>query len=223
MEISQTALAFMLLCSLISGAGLGLFYDALRIVRAVFGVSCKRTSAIGDGVVKASFIERVLLPCLPLFAVRWCRTQNNDVNISKKGLRHKRNILPTVIIFVGDVIFGTVVGLTAVILTYYTNNGQTRGFVFLGMAIGFAVYRLTLAKLVRGVSDIILFAVKVGISYSLYFLSFPVIKVFALLRYLARKATEAFRSIYRSRRISVYCKNEKLRLEKLADTAFMNK
>ncbi len=223
MEVSQTALAFMLLCSFISGAGLGLFYDFLRIVRAVFGVSCRNMSAIDSGVKKAPFIERVSLPCLPLFASRWCRMQNNDVNISKKGSRHKQKILPTVIIFVGDVIFGIVVGLTAVILTYYTNNGQTRGFVFFGMSVGFAVYRFTLAKLVRGVSDIILFAVKVAISYSLYFLSLPVIKLLALLGRFARWAAGVFRNIHRNRRISAYCKNERSRLEKLAETAFINK
>lgn len=222
MELSQKALAFMFLYSVLTGVGLGVFYDILRIIRVAVGVrysgrSGSRTARKALCECKSdedescehsgSVADRIPLPLLPPRLAQICRISPHGFAVS-------------VMVFVGDIIFGTVAGLAAAILIYYTNNGQIRGLAFVGMAAGFAVYYFTVGKVVIRLSELLSFLLKAAIAYLLFFLSFPFVRLFWLFVRLGGKAGGAICGVYRNMRISAYSKKEFTRLKKLASKAF---
>lgn len=65
-------------------------------------------------------------------------------NPKSNNLSHK--ILKYSFTFIGDMLLGLLVGLVSVLLIYHINGGIFRGMVYLFLAFGFILYRLTVAR-----------------------------------------------------------------------------
>lgn len=66
-----------------------------------------------------------------------------------------------VVICLQDILFWILVGMIVLLTVFYTNNGQIRGFVFLGIILGIVLYFLLLSQIViLGISYLINFIFK---------------------------------------------------------------
>lgn len=67
----------------------------------------------------------------------------------------KRHIVAFVIVFLEDFLFCIAAAVSLILLFYEQNNGKVRPFAFLAAGIGFTLYRLTLAKPIRRLTELI--------------------------------------------------------------------
>lgn len=65
----------------------------------------------------------------------------------------KRRVVAFVIVFLEDFLFCVVAAVSLILLFYEVNNGKVRPFAFFAAGIGFVVYRLTLAKPLRRLTE----------------------------------------------------------------------
>ncbi len=79
--------------------------------------------------------------------------------------------------FIGDLLALVYAALGTVLLTYYFNKGEFRGFCLLGLAVGFFVYRHTLSY---AVSTILIRAVRLILHIFRVFVT-PFVKMFEIL------------------------------------------
>lgn len=82
-----------------------------------------------------------------------------------------------VAVFVQDVFFSLLTALATFVFMLATTNGELRGFVFFGLAIGFAVCRLSISRLFQKV----LRSLFLGISRSLQVISVNIYNSFDLI------------------------------------------
>ena len=91
----------------------------------------------------------------------------------------KKRLCHSVVLFVQDVLFGVIGGVSLVLLLYYTNDGQFRGLAVIGMLLGACVYHQTIGRGVRFCTDKAIGWLK------------------RLLRRMARWMCKPFRGVYR--------------------------
>ncbi|MBQ1963083.1 MAG: spore cortex biosynthesis protein YabQ [Clostridia bacterium] len=147
MEVSQYALMLLHVYALILGACLGLVYDGFRITRIFLGAHYSRRIA--------KQLQDLRLPFL-----------------SHKEKNRDSGILG-VAVFLEDLLFCVLTGLSLVILFYEMNNGKFRFLVLLCVGAGFLVYRFTLGRLIMYCSEWIAFAIATGARYLVFFLLLP--------------------------------------------------
>ena len=135
MEVSQNALAFMLICALFSGVALGFVYDVLRMTRFwIEGIDPKVLSP-RLGALK----ERVSLsPALRL-----------PKRKSKRSADKMKGIFSAVVLFVQDLLFCLLFAVVAALLLYQTNDGQLRLSAIVLMLLGLALYLATIGRLTK--------------------------------------------------------------------------
>ena len=129
MEISQRLLGLMFALSVAVGAGLGLLWNALKLLRALTGAETGHPPSEADGRTAAG---KAGLP----FPVRCC------------------GLLRQALFFGADVLFGLTCGIAVILLLYYTNDGQFRLLALLGTAGGFFVWYHTLGRLLDRLTDL---------------------------------------------------------------------
>ena len=136
MEVSQTALAWMLTCSALCGVCFGFVYDVLRWIRPW---SPRVTS-----VSAQTLAHRLALP--PRL-----RSRRESRQVRPKRPRLVQAILYGVLML-EDILYclGCAVALTLIL--YATNDGQMRISAIALFGVGWAVYTLTLGLIVRRVS-----------------------------------------------------------------------
>lgn len=117
MDISQKMLGYMLAAAIVVGAGLGVWYDVLRLSRMLVGLD-------------------------PPAAVR-----NREGEGRPRPARSRRAVPARLLQWVEDCLFGLSCGLALILLLYYTNDGGFRAMAVFGMAAGYALYRWTAGKL----------------------------------------------------------------------------
>lgn len=124
MEISQKLLALLFAFALLSGAGLGLLWNLIHLLRALCGVristSVPSSSHKGE---RSSLLMRIW---------HWVR-------------------LPG--LFLLDLLFGLTCVCVLILLLYYTNDGQFRFFAPIGMGCGFLLWYQTLGRLMFRLTD----------------------------------------------------------------------
>lgn len=147
MVISQWQLALLYLNAGVLGIGLGLFYDALRMVRMFFGERFSTGS------------NRLCHKKLPL------------IQMKSQRKHHKR--LSAVVIFMLDFLFCLVAAVAIILLFYQMNNGKLRFWAFPMVGIGFYLYRMTLGRLVMLCSETVAFFLEAAIRYVFFFAFFP--------------------------------------------------
>lgn len=152
MELRPDLLLRLLLASLALGTVAGVLYDTIRLQRVLLGIS-RYTSACSA----------------PAFRPHFCRP---------KGMRKKsarRRAAESVLLGVQDVVFCLSCGGMIAVLLFYRNEGEFRGFVLLGAAVGFLTYYFTVGRLVVFVSEYVMFAVKTAFLYLVYYATRPAI------------------------------------------------
>lgn len=152
MEIYPELLFRLLLASLLFGAGIGVLYDLIRIQRVMLGMS-RYTAAASAPVF------------CPKFAIPKIR----------KAPRKISRVLKHALLIAQDLFFCVTVGILLSVLLFYRNNGEFRGFVLVGVLLGFAVYYFTVGRLVIHASEYVVFALKTAVLYAVYYVSFPFI------------------------------------------------
>lgn len=158
MEVSQRALAYMLLWALLGGALLGCLYDLFSFHRR----ECKENSSCA-----ARLAERTRLPG-PL---AWRK---------QRAKSSKREWVSIVVLMAHDVLFCLLFALAAVLLLYYTNDGQWRWSVPIGMLSAFLLYRATLGRLVRRALEILLILMRALLLWTIALLLYPIRRMWRL-------------------------------------------
>ncbi|MBR2927307.1 MAG: spore cortex biosynthesis protein YabQ [Clostridia bacterium] len=161
MNTSQSALALLFLYAFLLGAGLGAFYDVLRITRVFFGVQYSPRLA--------QRLQRIRLPLLP-----------------KRSLRRERRFLG-VVVFFQDLAYCIFAGICLVLLFYGANHGKIRPSVLLCVGVGFLLYRATLGRLVMLFSQGIAFAIETAVRYAVFFLLYPVRQLWKVTKQEAKR------------------------------------
>lgn len=152
MGVSPALLFRLLAVSLLVGAAMGVLYDVLRIGRVMLGMS--RYTAAASA---------------PLFCPKFYQPR------CKKGNGRVLHIFKQVLLIVQDFLFCLAVGIAIALLLFSHNNGEFRGFVFLGLVIGFVAYYFTVGQLVIRASEYVVFAIKTLFLYAVYYLTLPFI------------------------------------------------
>ena len=167
MNISQTALAWLYLYAWLLGLGLGAFYDLFRITRVFLGVHYSRRAA--------SRLQSIRLPYL------------------RPWRKREESRLLGIVVFLEDLLFCIIAGISLVLLFYEANDGKFRFLALLCAAAGFLTYRGTLGRLVMMFSEIIAFAIDAAIRYAAFFIALPFRMLYRLIRrraaLLARRVT----------------------------------
>ena len=132
MEVSQRAIARMLLYSLVLGGLWGVFYDVLGTIRALLeGRHSPRGSAI-------------LTRIRPPFAFRRLEPRATDKPRPTAG----------VFLFFSDACFCLIGAVAVLLLLYATNSGQFRASAVCLLLLGFCLYRFLAPRLVFGILDV---------------------------------------------------------------------
>jgi hypothetical protein len=154
MQVSQRALAAMLLWSLLCGSALGLVYDFLILL-------CRSMGPLPPFLTRLR--ERLSLPP-PLRLKR----QKEDLQPGKK-----RKWGEMVVLFWQDVLVCLLFSVTTVLLLYYTNDGQWRFSVPICMLLAFWAYRVTLGRPLRFVLLLVRMLVSALLVWSTALLVYP--------------------------------------------------
>ncbi|MBR2479581.1 MAG: spore cortex biosynthesis protein YabQ [Clostridia bacterium] len=196
MEISQLSLALFLLISAACGAILGALYDLTAILPAVCG-----------RVFDLKLHERLYGINLP-----WI----------KRTLRAKKTVprefFRNTAIFVHDLVFMLEAGALTAITIYRFNDGIARSGFFIGIIVGFSLYRVIFRKVILALFEILRFAAQCVLAYVIHALALPVRFIVKSVAVLIQKARNFIFRIY----LNTYSKREKKRLLYLADIGFLN-
>lgn len=166
MEVSQNALAWMLLCSFLCGLVLGFCYDVLRLTRMWIGAELSPTAIL--------LRHRLALPPrMKLISVK-PRAEKSDKYT--KTLRF-------VVLFIEDILFCLLVAITLALLLYQTNDGQFRLSAVAMLFCGIGIYLMTIGRLIHLFSGVIFEVIRAMIIWLLAILAYPMV---LLGRYVAK-------------------------------------
>ena len=198
MGVSPALLFRLLAVSLLVGAAMGVLYDVLRIGRVMLGMS--RYTAAASA---------------PLFCPKFYRPRG------KKGDKRVFRIFKQVLLIVQDFLFCLAVGSAIALLLFSRNNGEFRGFVFLGLIIGFVAYYFTVGQLVIRASEYVVFAIKTLFLYAAYYLTLPFITFFRFAITHIGGAIRRYREKRREKKIRHYTKAKQQTLTLAAQKGFL--
>lgn len=128
MQISQRALAYMLLCAWVCGAALGVLYDGMLAL-------------LYPGKDMGARITRLKNKLLPPPALR--------LNLRPFANNKGATVVAVVERGALDILFCLLFAVTVILLLYETNDGQWRTSVPVVMLLSLALYRATLARPIR--------------------------------------------------------------------------
>lgn len=154
----------MLFCSLLCGMALGLCYDVLCLTRMSMGTDLPQGATLLQ--------QRLSLPeRLRLFSTK---------SVSDRP-RKERKMLKYIVLLVEDVIFCLICGITIALLLYQTNDGQFRLSALVVMLSGFGVYLLTVGRLIRLFSGLIVVIMRSAIAWILAIVAYPIVILIRLI------------------------------------------
>lgn len=158
----------LLLYSLAVGAVLGVIWDIFRVARiAAFGRK-KRPKSV--------FIQ------LPSDKSKLGRLLNIDTS-------EKHSFLSVASVFISDLGFCVFSAICVILLLFQLSDGEIRGFAFVGAAIGFTLYYITVGRLTVIFSDAIIRAIK---RLIVLILSVTLLPITRLARRIFRKIKKIF-------------------------------
>lgn len=154
MGIDPALLFRLLVASLLAGAAMGVLYDVIRIGRVMLGMS--QYTAAADA---------------PLFCPKFLKPRE------KSPHRRLSRLVKGGLLIAQDFLFCLTAGVVIALLLFSHNNGEFRGFVPIGVAVGFAAYYFTVGRLVIRASEYVVFAIKTLFLYAVYYLTLPFISL----------------------------------------------
>ena len=198
MQVQPIELFRLLMSSFMVGVALGVLYDVLRIGRVLIGMNHYTSAAT-----------------VPVFCPKFCKRRE------KKSRTRFVKIHFNILLGVQDIFFCLTMGAAVAVLLFYHNNGEFRGFVIIAILAGFAVYLMTVGKLVINASEYVVFAVKTAILYIVYYMTWPFIALFRLLLNQARRIVVRIQSRREKKQIARYHAKHIQLLTELATTGFL--
>lgn len=174
--------------SFLCGTILGAVYDVFRIARLILGMSP------GAGVSFETLYKREY----PLIG-----------RISRGN--EKRKKYESVILFFQDILFMLIATALLLILFFFRNDGKFRLIVILVSVLGFVCYYISIGRLVIRFSELIVFALRLSVSYLLFALLFPIRCALKCAKNIARALYLFALRIYAKRRLA--CDSQKYRHE----------
>lgn len=190
MEISQISLAWLYFYALLLGFFAGFLYDLLRITRVFFGVHYSRRAA-----------KRIRELHLPLLTQRKRRKESHALGV---------------VVFLEDLIFCLLVGVSLILLFYAANNGKIRFSALLVSGAGFLLYRGTLGRLMMVFSEVIAFCVETAVRYAVFFLLYPIRKLFGWIRKKTIAVGIRTKRVYQKQTRRRFTEKERVRLSRNA-------
>lgn len=91
-------------------------------------------------------------------------------------LRTVYNILGDAIIFIEDILFSIIAAVVVTVFLFHINDGQVRWFVLAGAGTGFAVYYMTVGRLVIMCAEAIISFIWAVIHFILCLTLFPAVR-----------------------------------------------
>ena len=154
MEISLFLQWKVLLYALILGAALGVFFDILRLLRLLI--------TLPAGIGKPSYYR---------FLSRFRFFRKSGL-VSGESLPKSSSVPAKVgsfafslIVFIEDILFFTVAGLSLCLFLFWFYHGEFRFFALFGTAVGFFLYRLTVGRLSALFSEFFVFCLRAVLSF----------------------------------------------------------
>ena len=130
--------------SLITGAFLGAVYDAIRILRCIFGVRYYNKN-------KPFWSDKV----------------------KSRKARGLTRLKESILIFITDILFFVFSGVTIAIIVYYVNSGIVRWYILMLCLFGFLAYYFTVGRLVIRIADRVATVIRLFASSIVYLLVYP--------------------------------------------------
>ena len=156
MEVSQHALAWMLLSSFLCGLALGVCYDVLRLTRMCMGVELPLQAQ--------RLRDRTALPQ----KLRWTTGKGKPPKNRKLSETAKY-----IFLCAEDILFCLLIAITIVLLLYRANDGQFRLSAVALLLGGLAAYLMTLGRLVKQCSGVIVVTLRAVFIWSGAILTYP--------------------------------------------------
>jgi len=102
--------------------------------------------------------------------------------------RIKRRAVKTssIFIYIEDLIFWVIVALIMFVVIYYSNEGEIRGYIFIGTAIGITLYTLLFSTIVIKSSLFVIRTIYKILKFIWEILTYPFRIIFKLLSYPLR-------------------------------------
>ena len=198
MEISPIRMALLLFYSFVFGISVGVFYDANRIIRVLFG---ERYSGRASG--------RVARLKLPILKRAICQ-------------RPKRRALGAIVVFIGDFLCVLIAALGIIILNYAYNSGIFRMFTLFGTVGGFLLYYHTVGRLVLFISEPLAMFIKYLVFSFFIICGYPFLKIFKLAVQNIRKIVFLFSFTIEKKCKKVYNVKEEVYLVEMSKNGFLD-
>ena len=172
MEVSQRALAVMLICALICGMILGGVYDILRMTRVWIsgfnhGAISPRMTAIKNALSLPDSLQL---------------KSNKKIKPSTK----KRMAIATGILCAQDILFCLLFAVVAALLLYQTNDGQLRLSAIVAMLLGMGLYLATLGRVLQQVWPLLTILLRAILIWIIAILIYPIRLLGRLLEFPTR-------------------------------------
>jgi len=112
--------------------------------------------------------------------------------------RVKRRAVKTSLIFVyvEDLVFWIIVGAVMFAVIYLSNEGEVRGYIFIGSLLGIIAYSLVFSKIVMAAFLYVIKTVCRLVKFLCRMIAYPFRAVFGLLSFPARYTAKSFKKMY---------------------------
>ena len=131
-------------------------------------------------------------------------------------------VIRTVVFWIEDLCFWGAIAIGIVVINYTFNDGKNRVFTFLGILVGFLIYRVLLKKLVRCLLQRIVFLWDLLFSWIFYMFFHPVSKFSSFLCEKVKKITKKIHKSIAKKKEKVYNLYVRNCYFQKADEGFLN-
>ena len=183
-------MAWLYMYAFLLGIALGAVYDVLRITRVFLGVHYSRRAA--------KKLQEIRLPFL---SPHKKQTESHALGF---------------VVFLEDLLFCVLVGVSLILLFYGSNNGKLRFPALICTCAGFLLYRGTVGRLVMLFSEVIAFLIETTVRYSMFFLLFPFRALGKWLKKRIRQAVNHVIGVRRKRMRRRFTASQSARIEQNA-------
>lgn len=166
MEISQSGFLLLFVRAALAGICLGCLYECLALLRQMLSpdVSAEKLCAgLPKGFWKRPFFARA-----PLL---------KPEKLGKVG-----RIFLQVFFAIADALFAFSFGMAAVLVAYAGNSGRMRGWILLGIAVGYILFRLTVSRVLNGLIQVLAWMFRLVLGMMKEGILFPIRKMQARIR-----------------------------------------
>ncbi len=198
MEISPIRMALLLFYSFVFGMGVGVFYDANRIIRVFLGERYSRVGVEGIASWKLPICHK------PIY------------------LEGKKKTVRKAVIFIGDFLCVLVAALGIIVLNYSYNSGEFRMFTFFGTAVGFLLYYHTVGRLVMLISEPLAILIKYLVFSFFIIFGYPFLKIGQIIVKNIKKVVFLYSFTLEKRSKKLYNVREEVYLFEMSKKGFLN-